>query len=422
VSRMRAVAAAAAIALACAAPQARSAPADHQAAIVVIIGRGINVAQGNAPLAVQGTGFYISTDGYVATVHHLLTKLLDAGADDRTISFEIRTSPTDNSPISAAPIYVSPAADIMVLQAGASGPSVKILHRTDRSRHRILPGTTGIFTAGYPSGYGYTVGRGYIRSTGTLAATPGWTTDLTFKEGESGSPVMMGDDTVVAIAKGQDADANAIGFIVPSRLIPAEYWDSGTPTSAATIATSDSLRVEVLQTPPDPIFREVQVTLTNPHCAPPQRRSFAITPRTGWKIDPSSVTISPISSRGFNGPALIDVAASDRIEVVSQLTNIGGCLLNNTVEADINAEVRARVRFREIPAAPQWTTASIVSLAKGVTAPIPALPSDRLRFSVVTPSGESTPLALRPKDLSKGGLGTNLLDTSRIRERLGVSN
>jgi len=392
---------------------------DVQAAVAVVLLKGVNPAQGNAPAAVQGTGFFISQDGYIVTSYHLLSKLTASGVDAETITYEIH--PSTNSPISyrAIPLFTNPAADIMVLYAALGGQRVKTLRRTDRTRVSIVPAKTDIYSAGYPDGISFSYARGYIKSLGgPLEPIPSWTTNLTFKDGESGSPILLEDESVVAVVKGDDADATSIGIIVPSRLIPPEYWDAGPPE---TDAPSGRVRVEALTKASQPEYRQVAVQLSNGHCSPPQRRTTTVTARSGWSIDPVSVTLTPISSIGLNGTAVVDLAATDQIVVGAQLSNVGVCLMGGQVVADLSAQIQAILRFKEIPnaATVQWVTVSDVSLAKAVRAPLPKVPDKDLRYSLLDASGSAAAFSLEAGEVKTSKSGKSL-DVGKIESRLAI--
>lgn len=386
-------------------------------AVAIVIVQGVNTAQGNVKMAVQGTGFFISADGYLVTAYHLITKLTDQGVDPRSLEIQVHLPDGAVVPANAIPLYTGTLADVMVLATSLQGHSVRALQKADRNKVKIEIGKTDIFAAGYPSGIGFSMARGYIKSIeGPIQPLPLWTTSLTFKEGESGSPILLADDSVVAVAKADDADATQIGYVVPSRLIPSDYWDGGSVDLAAASA-GQQLVVETYAVPQQAVARETQVLLTSQHCATPERRSAEIKASPGWRIVPNSVRLTPISSRGANSPASLDTATPDNIVVSAQLTNLGRCLLNGALAADVPAELRATVSYKETPKPqPQWLAVSSVNLAKSVKAPLPDVPFENLRFSVVGADGQTTAIVPDAADLAKTKTGLSL-DTKALMNK-----
>jgi S1-C subfamily serine protease len=189
-------------------------------AVVTVVAKGTDPTQGNKEVAVQGTGFFISKEGYLVTSYHLKTKLGQA-VDDGTVIYEVSFGPNDR--VQAAEVYTIKTNDILVLFASIGDRDVPVFQRG--TRNGISLATTAIYVAGYPEGYQYSVRPGAITSFGLIEPIPAWQTNFSFKEGQSGSPVFKADTTVVAVVRGNDHDAASFGIVVPVRPIPAEYWD-----------------------------------------------------------------------------------------------------------------------------------------------------------------------------------------------------
>jgi hypothetical protein len=111
----------------------------------------------------------------------------------------------------------------MVLFAQVGNRPISALPRGDGSR--VVPGATPVFSIGYPQGYGFTVDQGIVKSFEGPRQAHLWLTSMTFKEGQSGSPILLSDGTVVAVAKGDDLDARSIGLVLPARpWVPEDFW------------------------------------------------------------------------------------------------------------------------------------------------------------------------------------------------------
>jgi hypothetical protein len=359
------------------------------------------------------------------TAYHLLDKILAAGADADTLTYEIHFSPISTVTAKAVLLQGSPAADFMVLSvSGVGGQNIKVLSRADRNTAKIVEGRTPIYSAGYPEGIGFSVTPGVITSFDGADGVIGWTTNLSFKEGQSGSPIILDDGRVIAIAKGVDSAAATIGFVVPSRLIPAEYWD--TPTAGAPtpsdVASASRVVVEQVLDKPHPEPRMVTVEFELPHCSDPAVKTSVIAPRPGWRIDPASVAPpTQVASRGDNLPVRVDEATVSKITVSSKLANFGKCVsaFGQTLESDIPAYLQAQIKFTEVPdpASTQWATVSNTSLAQLVKAPLPAAAPSKLRFSLVSPDGQKTEFTPQNSEIVKGALSSSL-DLGKVAARL----
>jgi hypothetical protein len=188
-------------------------------AVVLVRVQGVD-AQTNAARQVQGTGFFISKDGFVVTSYHLLSKLGEV--HEGTVSWEIEFA-NNHDKVQASILWPMASLDLLVLYANIGKRDVQILAR---GTHKgVTPAVTTLYTFGYPNGWQYSTDKGFIKSFGAAAPILVWSTNMTFKEGQSGSPICRSDLSVIAVARGDDAEANSIGVIVPIRPIPDNYWD-----------------------------------------------------------------------------------------------------------------------------------------------------------------------------------------------------
>jgi S1-C subfamily serine protease len=229
----------AALALLCLAiplPCAAAAPIGAvQAAAAAIVVKGFRTAD-SAPVEAHGSGFFTSRDGYLVTSYHLVSDLLEKGVDERTLTY--RVTPEGRQQTGAAVAWKSDAADLMVLQARIGNVPVKPLKPNLAARSELRLIETPIFTGGYPDGYAFVADRGYIKSFEGPAdsAAPAWVTNMSFKAGQSGSPVVMEDGRVAAVVEAVDLDADSLGILVPIRDIPLNYWQDGDAQSPPSLA------------------------------------------------------------------------------------------------------------------------------------------------------------------------------------------
>jgi hypothetical protein len=396
-----------------------------RSAVVIVLAKGVLIKLGNAPAATQGTGFFISKDGFLVTSYHLRTELGEV--DDSTVAYEIHFGPTSSDVVQAAPVYVNPMADLMVLYASVADRNVQIL--APASRTGIVPGSTPIYTVGYPAGYQYSVDTGIIKSWGSIDPIPIWTTNLTFKSGQSGSPIVLSNLHVLAIAKANDVNANSIGLVVSSRLIPDNYWDGTvglTPAVAATLASGDTrslprINVAAVAANAPATKRKEVFTLENSLCEGSTTKSYRVTATPGWEIDPNSVKVEMLAFTGVSAHYAISERNGNGFTVSAELQNIGQCVhvLNTTIDAGVAAKFTGQLTYDEHPKTPEATFVAVSSAAAigNVHTPLPNVPLNQLKFSVAKPSGEVVPFTPVAGELSKKN-GVLTLDNLMVEKRI----
>jgi S1-C subfamily serine protease len=205
-------------------PCAAAVPIDAvQAAAAAIVVKGVRTAD-SAPVEVHGSGFFTSPDGYLVTSYHLVSDLLAQGVDERTLTY--RVTPDGRQQTGAVVAWKNDVTDLMVLRARIGALPVKPLKPNLAARRQLRLTETPIFTGGYPDGYAFVADRGYIKSFEGPAdsAAPAWVTNMHFKAGQSGSPVVMEDGRVAAVVKAVDLDAASMGILVPIADVPVNYW------------------------------------------------------------------------------------------------------------------------------------------------------------------------------------------------------
>ena len=180
-------------------------------------------------VADTGTGFFISKDGYFVTAKHLLDDVVAKGVTPENLTFTVKMQPHElKSGMPAVTSWKSSAGDAMVLLVKFGRTKFNILHSNLDSRDAIELGITPIFTGGFSQDYPLLLDSGIIKSFDGPENNllPLWVTNMSFKYGQSGSPIILADGTVIAIVTAIDQDASTIGFVTPIRDIPSYYWDS----------------------------------------------------------------------------------------------------------------------------------------------------------------------------------------------------
>lgn len=146
-------------------------------------------APGHAqPRRSMGSGFIVSSDGYVLTNNHVVE-----GADEITVRL------SDRRELSAKLIGTDPRSDIAVLKIDG-GDDLPVVH-TGRSRD--LKVGEWVFAIGSPFGFDYTVTAGIVSALGRSLPSENYVpfiqTDVAINPGNSGGPLFNLDGEVVGI-------------------------------------------------------------------------------------------------------------------------------------------------------------------------------------------------------------------------------
>jgi serine protease Do len=161
------------------------------------------------PRVAGGSGFIISTDGYVLTNHHVV-----AGADE----VEVRLK--DRREFTAKVIGSDQQSDIALLKIDATGlPAATLGNSRD-----LKPGQW-VLAIGSPFGLEYSVAQGIVSATGRSLTNdqryvPFIQTDVAINRGNSGGPLINLDGEVVGI--NSQIFSNTGGSIGLSFAIPIE--------------------------------------------------------------------------------------------------------------------------------------------------------------------------------------------------------
>lgn len=390
---------------------------DIKSSIVKVVAKGIDTGAGNIKRVATGTGFFTSELGFIVTSAHLRKNL--GKVDEASITYEIYLDRFSAAGIAATSLYLSDPSDLMVLYAPVGGENIKPLSMSRKPISSIKLGETAIFTAGYPDGYGYTVNQGVITAfSGPVHNVPLWATNLTFKEGQSGSPVYLASGEVIGIVKGVDRNAS-IGLFVPAKTIPSNYWDSGMDAAvvlAATSASAERLVASGTQLAVGPRDRTERAEFVNPPCTVSRRHVQRVLPSQGWAIDPDSVKLRTISIQAQNAEARVDAISAEGFELIVDVENTGKCLEINGIRIaqDIVGKYTGAVTFKERPkdAAEEKYTIAKAILVPGAKIPLGDINPSNVALTITGPNGSRIYIP-KPGDIIREG-GQQVLQIDKI--------
>ena len=199
--------------------------------------------------AVSGSGFIVTSDGYIVTNYHVIADAYQGG-------YKISVILYNGSKYDAKIVGVEESSDIAVLKIDATGLSAATLGNSDN----LQVGET-VFAIGNPLGeLSFTMTSGMVsaldRDITTQDQTTGQTTtnnmfqiDAAVNEGNSGGPVYNNKGEVIGIvtAKYADTGVEGLGFAIPikdvtdivNQLIKNGYV-SGKANFGITVTTVDS--------------------------------------------------------------------------------------------------------------------------------------------------------------------------------------
>jgi hypothetical protein len=397
-------------------------------AVVIVVARGVDTGNGNAEVVVQGTGFFVNSNGMLVTSHHLIEKL-GPTVHEPSIEFTIHFDAM-SAAVPARKIYASPEGDVMVLYAPVGSRNVRTLKPARRSAADIRLSTTPVYAAGYAAGYDFSLDPGFVTSwNGPLRPLiPSWLTDHAFSEGQSGSPIVLADGRVVAVAKAADADNVARGIVVPIDFIPTQYWDeteSGREVrgQAASLEQEGAVSEIVVMTElRSQRAREVAHPLdVSASPCDPQSRTIAVPATQGWEIDTDSVVLSAVQVSGGTATAEPILRSPEAIAVKLDLTPSGRCLtvFGQPLPSRQTIRYRATLQYTERPRAAVTQDVVLVEAAALDGVQLPVGEGRQLRYLVRSPNGALRAFRPRPSDLTRVD-GTMVLDVGRVTERLGI--
>jgi serine protease Do len=157
-----------------------------------------------------GTGFVISSDGYVLTNHHVVD-----GADEVVLRF------TDRRELEAKVVGSDPESDVALLKVDATGLDAVAVGDSDA----LKPGQW-VVAIGSPFGFDHSVTAGVVSATGRTSQFTGQRyvpfiqTDVAINRGNSGGPLLNTSGEVIGI--NSQIFSNTGGFMGVSFAIPIE--------------------------------------------------------------------------------------------------------------------------------------------------------------------------------------------------------
>jgi S1-C subfamily serine protease len=158
----------------------------------------------------SGSGFVISTDGYMVTNHHVIENAVS-----------IKASFTDGLELKASLIGADPSTDIAILKVYKEDLKPLLFGNSDL----LEPGQIAI-AIGNPMGLQHTVTAGVVSATGrTLRANNGRLiddiiqTDAALNPGNSGGPLVNSEGKIIGVNTAVIAAAQGLCFAVSSNLV-----------------------------------------------------------------------------------------------------------------------------------------------------------------------------------------------------------
>ncbi len=152
----------------------------------------------------SGTGFALSSDGYIVTNYHVVK-----GAD----SIYVQNSKGDS--FKAEPLYIDPAFDIAILQIkDIAFKHLSAVPYTFKKTNADLG--EDVYTIGYPKD-DVVYGKGYLSSaTGFGGDSIAYQISIPVNPGNSGGPLMDTKGNVIGIVSGKQTQADGAAFAVKS--------------------------------------------------------------------------------------------------------------------------------------------------------------------------------------------------------------
>ncbi len=156
-----------------------------------------------------GSGFIISSDGYVVTNNHVI-----ADADE----IKIKIQETDKDDYTAKLIGRDPETDLALLKIEVK-KSLPILKFADSDKTEV---GEWVLAIGNPFGLGHTITAGIISAKGRVIGAGPFDnflqTDASINPGNSGGPLLNMDGQVVGVNAAIVASGSGIGFAIPSSM------------------------------------------------------------------------------------------------------------------------------------------------------------------------------------------------------------
>lgn len=309
--------------------------------------------RGGVDYVSQGTGFFVNKFGLIVTSAHLLLKL--GKVVQETIKYKIRRA-DDHPDVGSDAIFesIDTTHDLLVLKArGATNDSNFLRVRSETSaRGMIQPSQTRVYTFGFPKNLPY--GKSDDGNVGAFAGPVGqdgylWVTNITFDEGQSGSPVCLEDGTVIGIVKGTDKDNERNNLFVPSyyllNLLPMLQNSDGSRRIAKELSLGDLRVVSYVRTTEEQWVERVLPEERNVFCSKEEQPvSWKVVADEGWKIDKDSVQPKVIDRGHYSTFDGITDFGPSGFTLTGTLRNSGSCWW---LIKDRPGHLSMRVKFKE---------------------------------------------------------------------------
>lgn len=160
------------------------------------------------PANYKGTGFALSTDGYIVTNYHVIN-----GAD----SLYVQNAAGDS--FDASLVYAEPQYDIAILKI--NDDSFKGLPALPYSFKRSKTDLgEPVYTIGYPEGDSPVFNSGYLSSSnGYQGDSVEYRVSISANPGNSGGPLLNSKGNVIGIVSGKQAQTEGASYAIKSRYL-----------------------------------------------------------------------------------------------------------------------------------------------------------------------------------------------------------
>lgn len=188
----------------------------------------------------QGTGFFLSSDGLVATNFHVIRNATTAS---------IQTTANQTLPVEGI-VAADAKADLAILKVKTTGAPVLVLSDADPP-----PVGTQVYAIGNPEGLTNTLSEGLVsgvrKNFGGIAQVQ---TTAPISHGSSGGPLLTSDGRVIGVTASTGVEGQNLNFAVPASLVARLLRDRGevrplstasrvpTDDTSALVQDTDSLR------------------------------------------------------------------------------------------------------------------------------------------------------------------------------------
>lgn len=187
--------------------------------VTVYVDKGIKIERGYGYTdAVLGSGFFISSDGYIVTNHHVISDCVDPKYEGFSRLY-VKIAEDPDTRIPARVIGWDSSLDIALIKAETDAPYVFELGSS-----QDLDVGTEVYAIGSPLGLDKTITRGIISATDRrlLLAAKVFQLDAAVNSGNSGGPLIDEDGKVLAIVFAGVQNYQGLNFAIPVEYLKSE--------------------------------------------------------------------------------------------------------------------------------------------------------------------------------------------------------